>query len=248
MDLIISHPKQPSYVTDEQPDEVVTHMLLWCDFSNMVAPHMLLWCDFSDMVALRCTNRQLKRLADKVLEERALQDPLVSEGVGYFSTNDLQLRWTWSDREVLIETAIRFDNETHQHNEDPDIIRQMLQSQGVFDLMEFWGTPEEVVRWGGVLIDFDQSISVERAWENARSMLLALEVVTTFRRRHALRSLRQCLFSLLVVARPSSIHYVTWDYEDPYRPASHWSGHEERGLMFLTSDNRKFALNTRWSL
>jgi hypothetical protein len=36
MGLILSLPK-PSHLTDEQPDDVVTHRFSWCDFSALVA-------------------------------------------------------------------------------------------------------------------------------------------------------------------------------------------------------------------
>jgi hypothetical protein len=198
----------PAYLS-EQPDEVVAYTISWCDFSSLVS--------------LRATNHRLKRIADKILEERALEDPPVRKGLyrkgkeDHFSIASLHPGdGSFSDRNVCIECVLD-GVYSIRRDDDRDTGRHMLRSQTVVDIAEFPGIPEDV-GWK-LRIDLDPSVSTKRAWEAAsRSMLLDVDAHHDHNEKdpdYSVR-LRQCLFSLLVVARPSSIQQATWNLERRY--------------------------------
>jgi hypothetical protein len=214
----------PSYLA-EQPDVVVAHMVSWCDFQSLVA--------------LRSTNNhRLKAFADTILEQRALEHLPVryeiensTDGITVCAETDINVGWGYADS---------------------------MNSKLGTPLMVNGREAPPVVSGRGIKVHFHRSISIKRAWATARrSMLLKVDAYDHIdETNHDDNSVRlwQCLFSLLVVARTSSIQHQTYYYESP-----RWGWEEDNrkialettvwkdSLMFLISDNRKIELGTRAS-
>ena len=121
---------KPSAFLSNQPEEMVCKCLKpdpksrFFQQPDEMADHVFSWCDFQSMVSLRATNRRLKGFAEKVLEQRALND--FPAGLPADSETLLHPGWTVADHDALIERGL-----AQQFGEiDKDRARELLRSRG----------------------------------------------------------------------------------------------------------------------
>jgi hypothetical protein len=202
--------------------------------------HIFSWCDFQILVTLRATSRRLKGFAEKVLEQRALNDfpadlPADSETL-------LHPGWTVADHDALIERGL-----AQQFGEiDKDRARELLRSRGSVGSSDLLGVEEPGSFGWRVDINFDHSISTKCAWESSvwPNIMKILAVHGEEKAHDYSVRLQQALFSLLMAgARPASMQRATfqlkWDHDN-----INFLGCDVEFLMFLTSDNQPFEFRT----